>query len=1444
MNNESNRMKNSMWDTWDGVKFYPRPYDMDTQMGLSNTGTEIIRVDSEIIPSLSPTLLDGDKNFIGYSYTDTTTDLRYMNYNTRTSKLWNAFGTEFKEEIKKAYTTLRNAKVYDVDNIFKAISADTDDKIGKIYFNKDAASKYLSQTTASDSTYLQMLHGNRAQKYKKFLKERLIFLDTVFGYEESAAQPDTLNSYIGLRSDAAYGQGEGTTLRCYVGVSVYSPQYVTITIGSGADGKVTGYVGPESRYKDPDTGIEYEGALFSFPIKGINKEMGITGAGNIKQINRLQTLNLTEARIEKALKLLELDVSYSNRMEGLKIGNNKYLRHLNCTNSYRLGTATESQTLDLSNCVNLKTVDLSYTKFTGVMFPTDTVLNSINLTSSSIKNVSIDGAEFLDDIKITNCENINKFELNRCNRIAVVDVANSTIQNFIVTNCENVTEVNLSGCKSIAGFDVTNSYNIVTLNMSGNTSPVMNDLKLYSMYKLNKLIISQTDTVHTLRLPKYLNEEEAFKAVNGDPNAKLWDNLTYLDASTSSIRKIQYGSADVDDVVLDMSQLKKLTTLKLSNCTYFTEIRNINYTGPLASLFYNCRGLTKITGVLTNGNTSINSMFQQCFVLSDIDGLSLNFTGVTSANSTCDRCFRMKTPMLKKILYACGESLTSATGMCHMAGLDGYETILGTAEDTTRTIPSDLFAMNTKLQNVSGFFDITGYTTVPGDLFDPCGATLTNCNNTFGRMRNLTTVGASLLHNKPNLTTVSQMFASDGSLTDYINESPDIFIGSYNITSTKQMFNNCTNLAVSEELGLGEMMKPLTYLTDASFMFFGCSNNLNCEIPDGFLSTNTKLVKINGMFQNCSKLPKLPASLFNKLGGTAKFPNLTKAVGVFGNCTSMEGIVESTFFLGAENLLNIGMDHEDNTYMGTTRYTSRGIFEGTQITGYHETFLNVVPKVQNVSGMFRNCTSLKDCHYYKGSQVETRNNGISEDLFIENKLLSDTYYMFAGCSSIEGHIPRNLLVNSKSLLKNVSYMFLNCSLLTGVNLDATSDNDVQTGICAEWFKNGIALTNVAGFMQGCSLYTGQIPDDMLEGCASLQRTDNLFNGCKNIVGSIPLGLFDACRKTITTTASMFASCEGLDQPIPVGQYNEVEGIVEYELVAKGTEGAMQVVEVMEDPFTQVAYSDVVTLSPNLATIINASGNYYVLPKVGPKTEVVVPGLLANCIQLTSIASMFYACKKITGGIPHDLLFTENNNIKYTKLQDVSRLFYDCEKISELYHETETGIDYICSPMLFDKCPELVNCSSIFRAMPGIPSTANIHPQMFSKQNKVTNISCLFRCTNVTGAVSPLLFANSINTITSAAQMFAFSKVSSIGPNFLNGGGRNTKLKNIYGMFYGCSSLEGTAPEFWNGAKFTAMGGADSNGFAGALRGCTKLTNYATAQAANTAWTADQPIYGE
>ena len=264
------------------------------------------------------------------------------------------------------------------------------------------------------------------------------------------------------------------------------------------DAIVTAYVGPESTYKDPDTGVEHEGTLFSFPIRGTDKEMTISGAGNIKNIDRLQLLNVRDLVITKAEKIIELDLSYSSRMTALTLGNNKYLRSLNCSNSYLLGTATNGQLLDLTKCVNLKEFNMAWTKINAVNFPKDTVLNKINLSESSIKNVDIEGAEFLTEINITNCINIARFRLERCNKIIDVDVTGSTIQSFLVTNCENVKSLNLSNCKSIDEFDITNSYKIETLNMRGNTSPIMHDLQLYSMYSLKHLYASATTSAYNI----------------------------------------------------------------------------------------------------------------------------------------------------------------------------------------------------------------------------------------------------------------------------------------------------------------------------------------------------------------------------------------------------------------------------------------------------------------------------------------------------------------------------------------------------------------------------------------------------------------------------------------------------------------------------------------------------------------------------------------------------------------------------------------------------------------------------------------------------------------------------------------------------------------------------------------------------------------------------------
>jgi hypothetical protein len=322
---------------------------------------------------------------------------------------------------------------------------------------------------------------------------------------------------------------------------------------------------------------------------------------------------------------------------------------------------------------------------------------------------------------------------------------------------------------------------------------------------------------------------------------------------------------------------------------------------------------------------------------------------------------------------------------------------------------------------------------------------------------------------------------------------------------------------------------------------------------------------------------------------------------------------------------------------------------------------------------------------------------------------------------------------------------------------------------------------------------------------------------------------------------MFYNCINLKEALPVGEYEEREGITAYELCTSADEGALQVLETMEDPYTQISYRDVVTMSPNLATQITPSGSYYVRPVMGMVIHVIKLGLLSECTKLTNVNSMFNACVAIPGGIPHDLFFTSNSGIKFEKLTDVGSLFYRCESMNEVYKDPDTNVSYLCNPLFFDKCPNITNLSGTFSRLYKMPA-CQIHPNMFNNQSKVVNINSLFEGIRaLTGPIAAVLLRNSISTITHAHRAFAFTNMTEVAQGFLNHGTPNNKLKQIYGIFYGCGNLGGTSPAFWNGSRFTALE-ATQYGYWGALHPCTKLSNYAEAQAVSGNWVNSQPIY--
>ena len=88
--------------------------------------------------------------------------------------------------------------------------------------------------------------------------------------------------------------------------------------------------------------------MFTFPVKATDKEITISAAGGIQLLNKLEDLNIRDLTIANATKILKLDLSGSSRMSRLILGNNKYLRELNCSGSIQLGTANGGQYMLIS----------------------------------------------------------------------------------------------------------------------------------------------------------------------------------------------------------------------------------------------------------------------------------------------------------------------------------------------------------------------------------------------------------------------------------------------------------------------------------------------------------------------------------------------------------------------------------------------------------------------------------------------------------------------------------------------------------------------------------------------------------------------------------------------------------------------------------------------------------------------------------------------------------------------------------------------------------------------------------------------------------------------------------------------------------------------------------------------------------------------------------------
>ena len=367
--------KNAKIASFDGgLTWHFQVYDADTTCGLNNSGFLLFGTDIEM----------GDQNV----------------FNTTGSRLWQRVILLFQNELKEQYSLMRQGR-FTVDNIMKYLYGEQISQIPATFYNKDMQTKYLD----FGSSYLYALHGSGEKHLKKWIRERLMYVDTLLGYMVSSSD------YITIRANKlGY---------VYLDIEMYIPMYVTVKWRdeAGGTGIQTKRVGRGER-------VRFE---YNMPTE-TDQEVLVYAGHYIKSLGDLSNLQPSTLLIANANRLTEI-VCHSSHLINTDLSECTMLQKIDISGCSALGTGVGAQPiLNIQNAKYLRYLNTTDTKLTAIY----TMQAGSNLEEiyypESIQTIDLMNQAYLRIVGIP-------YEENE--------------YGDITTNCPSLADVTLNNCKNI-----------------------------------------------------------------------------------------------------------------------------------------------------------------------------------------------------------------------------------------------------------------------------------------------------------------------------------------------------------------------------------------------------------------------------------------------------------------------------------------------------------------------------------------------------------------------------------------------------------------------------------------------------------------------------------------------------------------------------------------------------------------------------------------------------------------------------------------------------------------------------------------------------------------------------------------------------------------------------------------------------------------------------------
>lgn len=457
--------KNAKLVTYDGIKWYFEFYDMDTAMGLDNTGALKYDVDIEMVVE---------------------------HFNTAESTLWKRVNELFHNDIIAEYTNMRNSNLT-LDKIYECLFTNQIEKIPESQYNQSTQAKYLDA-----GEYLMMSNGNRYYNLKRWIKERLLFCDTLFKYSP------TTSTYAQIRSGYL---GDVT-----IDIETYYPMYVTIRWRNQEDGSAdqTKKVGRNEK-------VRFTGRILSN-----DQEVLVYCAPHIKTISGLENFYPQHLVLNNANKITTLECPNCDKLINLQIEKCAYLQRIDISGCSGLGSNADNQVLKVSGCKNLRYLNAYGSSLTSIEIDANggnlvelyvpKTLQTLSLRNQySLKVVGIPGASSLEKTKVldlmSEASSISSFTMINCPLVErltyepTFNVTSTFFDNY--ANERTANEINSSsylknewkqlmawgnGLANCSDIHIENScYNVPGMSFRGITK--INNLTLRAMPHLKTLLI-------------------------------------------------------------------------------------------------------------------------------------------------------------------------------------------------------------------------------------------------------------------------------------------------------------------------------------------------------------------------------------------------------------------------------------------------------------------------------------------------------------------------------------------------------------------------------------------------------------------------------------------------------------------------------------------------------------------------------------------------------------------------------------------------------------------------------------------------------------------------------------------------------------------------------------------------------------------------------------------